>query len=486
MKKTVFLTGASGSMGSEAFKELLKRRNRFKIVLLLLPGKKERKFFEPYRKEKEINIIWGDITNYNDVLRGVTGADYILNTAAIIPPLADHYPELATKVNFHGVKNILKAIKAQPLGNQRIKFVNVASVAMTGERLPPIHLGRVGDPLKPSLYDNYALSKIAAEREIIESGLKYWVSLRMTYIAIPNILTLLNPIMFHQPLATCCELITKRDAGYMIANICEDYIPENFWRQVYNVSGGPATRFVYYKYLYDIFKLLGLGDFRQLMERKWFCLHNFHCHFYEDSYVLNSYLHHWRDTLQDHYQQILEESPFILKLYRKSFFHRIVHPWFIKNFIMKPKAYARDGPMGWIKNRDLKRISAFYGSYANLQAIPEWGEFEKIKLNPSFRLKHGYDENKPDQDLGIKDLQEAAQFRGGKCRSKQMIPGDLHSKLKWECAFGHQFSASPYLILKAGHWCPICDFSPQNFPKIALNNPFFAQVWRSIPAKLIK
>ena len=119
-------------------------------------------------------------------------------------------------------------------------------------------------------------------------------------------------------------------------------------------------------------------------------------------------------------------------------------------------------------------------------SIPEWGEFEKIKINPSFRLEHGYDENKPDQDLEIKDLQEAAKFRGGKCRSEQMIPGDLHSKLKWECAFGHQFSASPYLIIKAGHWCPICDFSPQNFPKIALNNPFFAQVWRSIPTKVVK
>ena len=44
--------------------------------------------------------------------------------------------------------------------------------------MPPIHWGRVGDPIKPSMFDYYAVSKVAAERYVIESGLKYWVSLR--------------------------------------------------------------------------------------------------------------------------------------------------------------------------------------------------------------------------------------------------------------------------------------------------------------------
>ena len=30
------------------------------------------------------------------------------------------------------------------------------------------------------MFDYYAVSKIAAERYVIESGLKYWVSLRQT------------------------------------------------------------------------------------------------------------------------------------------------------------------------------------------------------------------------------------------------------------------------------------------------------------------
>jgi hypothetical protein len=42
MKKTVFLTGATGNMGYAAFKELYKRRNMYNMVLLVLPGEKEK------------------------------------------------------------------------------------------------------------------------------------------------------------------------------------------------------------------------------------------------------------------------------------------------------------------------------------------------------------------------------------------------------------------------------------------------------------
>jgi len=51
--------------------------------------------------------------------------------------------------------------------------------------LPPIHWGRVGDPIKPSIFDYYAVSKIASERLVIESRLEYWVSLRQTGIMGP-------------------------------------------------------------------------------------------------------------------------------------------------------------------------------------------------------------------------------------------------------------------------------------------------------------
>ena len=72
-------------------------------------------------------------------------------------------------------------------------------------------------------------------------------------------------------------------------------------------------------------------------------------------------------------------------------------------------------------------------------------------------------------------LQKAAEFRGGKCASANW-DGDLYAPLKWECAFGHTFSARPFTVLKAGHWCPQCD-ATWNGDEKAKTNPFFAQVW---------
>ncbi len=52
------------------------------------------------------------------------------------------------------------------------------------------------------------------------------------------------------------------------------------------------------------------------------------------------------------------------------------------------------------------------------------------------------------------EMQEIAKKRGGKCLSIAYINNS--SKLRFECARGHQFSARPHNI-KNGTWCPICN-----------------------------
>ena len=46
-KKTIFLTGATGHMGSEGLKQLLKRRDEFDIRLLVLSTENDRKAIAP-------------------------------------------------------------------------------------------------------------------------------------------------------------------------------------------------------------------------------------------------------------------------------------------------------------------------------------------------------------------------------------------------------------------------------------------------------
>jgi len=53
----------------------------------------------------------------------------------------------------------------------------------------------------------------------------------------------------------------------------------------------------------------------------------------------------------------------------------------------------------------------------------------------------------------IENMQQIAISRKGKCLSKRYIYSNV--KLKWECEFGHTWSATPSGV-KSGNWCPTC------------------------------
>jgi nucleoside-diphosphate-sugar epimerase len=489
-KQKVFLAGASGSMGFEAFKNLWARRDEFDIVLLQRPSQKNKKLFKKYEKDCNINsipgkgvvegnglrIVWGDATNYEDVLAAVAGIDWCLCPMAFISPAADHNPEMAKAVNTTAIEHIVKAIEAQPNGENHIKFVYTGTVAETGDRLQTIHWGRVGDPLKPSIFDFYAVTKINGERAVIESDIKHWASLRQTFIMTTEAME--DSIMFHQPIDTFMENNTKEDAGRGLINCLDIPDDSDFWCRVYNMAGGPSCRTTYYHLLKRAMDMNGLR-IEKVFDRKWFALRNFHMQFYEDSYVLNDYISNWNESIEDYYQRMAESRTFTLKIIAKL----CKNVSFIRNLIekatynrMKALASTKNGTLYWYENKNEMRITAFYKDYTSYESIPKWGvdmpEMDSTKID-WHRLDHGYDESK--EQLKIEDLKDAAHFRGGECISKEW-DGDMYATLEWKCAFNHQFKGKPYTILKAGHWCPEC-LLPWNYDEIAKRNPFFAQVW---------
>ena len=85
-KKTVFITGTSGSMGGAGLEILLQRKDRFNIVTLVRPSAKNKKMMRQYEREQALKIVWGDLTEYDDVLQCVSGADIVLHPAALIAP----------------------------------------------------------------------------------------------------------------------------------------------------------------------------------------------------------------------------------------------------------------------------------------------------------------------------------------------------------------------------------------------------------------
>ena len=96
-KKTVFLTGATGNMGWAGFQELYSRKDRFNIKLLARDSRKNHKKLDKYASDPSVTVIWGDLTRYEDVLEGVTGADYVLHVGGMVSPAADYFPEKTLK-----------------------------------------------------------------------------------------------------------------------------------------------------------------------------------------------------------------------------------------------------------------------------------------------------------------------------------------------------------------------------------------------------
>ena len=218
-----------------------------------------------------------------------------------------------------------------------------------------------------------------------------------------------------------------------------------------------------------------MGSPKKLFAPNWFILKNFHGQYYADSDKLNDYLHFRHNVpIKKYFDDMAKTLP---KFYKLS---KLAPGGLVKKFLMEGLANKEVfGTMNWIKNRVPERISAYYGSYEDWKKIPStWDKFEikKASMTPTY-LDHGYDEKKPQSELDIADMEQAAEFRGGKCLSESMTKGDLYTPLKWECAFGHTFEMTPNLVLNGGHWCPECDPIPWNYDEIAKKNPFFAQVW---------
>ena len=468
MEKVVFLTGATGGMGMETLKKFMESTDEFKLRVLARPSEANKKKLALYGDK--IEIVWGDLKDDDKLFEGVKGADYVLHVGAFLSPFADEFPDEAMRINYGSTLSMINSIKK--LGQQdTTHFVYIGTVAMTGDRMPPIHWGRVGDPLKPSIYDYYAISKCFAERAVIESGLKYWVSIRQTGIAPVNASSGEYPIISHQPYNNCLEWANAEDSGNLMRNVCKDLVSEKFWRRVYNLSGGADYR----QTCYTFSASLG-SDLRETNESNWFATGNFHGQFYTDADDLEALVPFRTKSFKQVQMEALQGFAEMMKAAGESFTPPTLEQMKAHNkeVISKP-----GGVLQFVADNDEERIKVWFGSREKYEAIPKnWNEISIVKpCDSPTKLDHGFDESKPIDELDIEDMKQAAKFRGGECLSDSMTKGDIYTQLKWKCAFGHEFYATPYLILFAGHWCKDCDSEEWKYGEMAEVNPFFGQVW---------
>jgi nucleoside-diphosphate-sugar epimerase len=172
-RRQVLLTGATGNWGRYVLREFAARPDEFDVVVLVLPARREHGVISGFGGMANLSVVWGDLTAYAVVASCVAGADFVLHLGALVSPAADVSPELAWRVNVGASRNIIAAVRAQP-DPAAIGVVMIGSMAETGGRMPPLHWGRVGDPVCVSAYDTYGQSKVAAERLLVDSGLPRW------------------------------------------------------------------------------------------------------------------------------------------------------------------------------------------------------------------------------------------------------------------------------------------------------------------------
>lgn len=370
-KKTVFLTGATGNMGWAGFKELYKRKDRFNIRILARDSKKNRKLLSSYLDDPAVKVVWGDLMVYEDVLEGVTGADYVLHVGGMVSPAADYYPEKTLRVNVTAAENVVKAVQAQP-DPSGIKVVYIGSVAQYGDRNPPDHWGSAEDIQVPAAFDMYALSKIRAEKVFADSGIRNWVSLRQSGILYPGILKVLNPTAFHVPMAGVLEWATIEDSGRLLAQVCEDWVPEDFWNKAYNISSGADYRMTNYVFMKRILGALGLPEPEKVFEPQWFALRNFHGMWYTDADKLEEILHFRANIpVEEYFADMKSKLPWF---YNLAF---LAPAWAVKMF-MKPLAYEKGlGTQWWVEN-DIDRFRVCYGSYEDYEAAKSWDHLRKL------------------------------------------------------------------------------------------------------------
>lgn len=491
MSINIIVTGANGAIGSEVINQLSSSELDLKIKALVRSPKRITPFLKKINKKHKglIEFVYGDLTDKEVCKNLVKDADYVFHFGGLIPPRSEVDAEVTIKSNVGGTQNMVDAVKESGR-NDKIKFLYMGTVAEYGNRTPQHPWGRVGDPLISSAFDYYSHSKIKAERYVLDAELPNWVSVRQTAVAHKYIFknNLSSGLMFQTVLDEPYEWITDVDTGIMIRHLVEydqEKKLEGFWNQIYNIGGGISCRNCGYEVLNEGFKLMG-RSIKDLFDPNWIMTRNFHGMWFADSDILENWLHFRTESIKQ----------FWVRMGRKYWYFKFAKylpkSW-IRKMVFYPLLKCEDAPIYWVNNKIDDKVYANYGGYDKFNAIPkDWKHMVLFAESPTYEdakikdlyahrfiLNHGFDESKPKEELDIKDMEQAAKFRGGHCLSKTMTKGDLYTKLKWVDHKGNEFMASPYTILFGGFWSPfVAEGNPWEYGPLAKVAPFYEQIYK--------
>lgn len=480
----IAITGATGNMGQAVMNAIALEPYIEEIRLLSHSPERTKKLLKKHKTlNKKTVVIEGGISDEAVCRALADGVDIFLNIGAVIPPKSDRNPKAAIECNEAGVNalvSVLESMESAP------KLLHVSTVALYGNRTEPHRFGRVGDPLLVSPFDIYSATKLRGEFRVLESGIAQWVVFRQTAMLHPNMLSdnLSDGLMFHTCFNAPLEWVTSHDSGILIRNFLRRVragdLPETFWKRCYNIGGGAVNRLYGYETYNDGFAIIG-GSTKQFFNPGYNATRNFHGVWYSDSDELEALFRFQEQSSTDYWQEILKAHP----VFKAG---KIVPKGLIKRFAIKRLLKNYNSPAYWAKHNDEARLTAYFGGREQYEALQKksWKEFPLPgKYDPASGITdnaeplfYGYDISKADGDITLEDLKSVANAHGGKLITENFTAGDIYAKLEWETQDGERFTATPYTVLRAGHWYnPIYSENVWDFDRLAKKDKVFASVW---------
>lgn len=450
----VSITGSTGNMGLAVLKELCTLPEITSIKLLVRSNKKVIKLQKLLNKIKgnvKVEYILGDMNSSKAIEELTNNTNYVINMAAVIPPHSDKNIKAAINCNEIGVKNLIQACENS---SSKPKLIHISTVAVYGNRSLANAYGRVGDPLIPTPFDIYSLTKIRSEYAVLESNIESFLILRQTAMYHTNMLkdNMKDGLMFHTRFDAPLEWVTAHDSGILIAKLLhEDYehkLNKNFWNKVYNIGGGKQNQLLGYEVFDKGFKLMG-ASVKDFFAPNYTITRNFHGVWFKDGDVLENLFHYQTESSDFYWEQ----------MHKKYWYYelgRIIPKKFLKKIVIdKVRKNDSSSPYYWYLRNDESRMVAYFKGSEEFDKIPKtWKQYKlpdkkQVTIN---NLNYGYDIEKPLSEISLEDLRNVALLHGGRLISNAFSKGDIYKKLMWEDQDGNTFIARPYTILGAGHW----------------------------------
>ncbi|MFW9933551.1 MAG: NAD-dependent epimerase/dehydratase family protein [Candidatus Thorarchaeota archaeon] len=243
----VLLTGAFGNVGESTLLSLLSKG--YDIRCFDIDSKRNKEKASDLKSHGDFEVVWGSITEMEQLQPALINVDVIIHLAAIIPPLSETRPDFARNVNVGGMKNLLSGVS---LFDKPPKLIFASSISTHGPRSPDMPVLTPNMPQKPT--DNYTHHKVECETMLRESSIP-WTILRLTAIPPLEISTDIDPMLFEMPLKQKIEFCHTRDVGLAFANSVEaDTIGK-----ILLIGGGQRCQLLYSDFVGRLLDAIGIG-----------------------------------------------------------------------------------------------------------------------------------------------------------------------------------------------------------------------------------